>query len=159
MMVSQVSEVSGFPSCSTRTRARTGRRGLRYLLRSPYLGFQGKYRSGTRCWITDFTDFTYQRVHMTIRTQHTKADVRRALQVFKRLAHPTERERAEDRMRRAKAGLTAAAQAVLDRHPQAAELGDHAIAKLLAARAELERLDSQAHEATCESQRRSSETR
>lgn len=66
-----------------------------------------------------------------------RADVRHALKTFAMLAQRTPREKAEERMRYAKRLMSEAAQAVIDRAPDAAELGDRARAELEAARTAL----------------------
>ena len=82
-----------------------------------------------------------------MRTTHrrrpaTPAESARALANVRKLFAMTPRERAEERMRRAKASMDVAAQAVLDNDPEAAEMGDRALAELRSAQAELAALDT-----------------
>ena len=64
------------------------------------------------------------------RSPATLAEASRALAAARRLWAPA-RERAEERMRRAKDRMDVAAQAVLDNDPEAAEMGDAALAELI----------------------------
>ena len=79
----------------------------------------------------------------TIRNQRpTPQAVAQSLELMRRLCEPTPREKAEQRIRRAKADMTRAAQAVLDRDPEAPEMAERAMASLRTAQEEIERLDA-----------------
>ena len=70
--------------------------------------------------------------------------VAQAMELMRRLCELTPREQAEARLRKAKAMMTAASEAVLSGDPEAADLGDRALIELEAARRALARLDAEA---------------
>lgn len=74
----------------------------------------------------------------------TPAESARALETVRKLFAMTPREKAEADLRKAKALMTIAAQAVIAADPDAERLGNEAVAALQAAQAELERLDGMA---------------
>ena len=76
------------------------------------------------------------------RNKPTPKAVQQALEIMRRLAEPTPRERAEMDLQHAKRLMTGAAQAVIAADPDAERLGNEAVAALHAAQAELERLDA-----------------
>lgn len=80
-----------------------------------------------------------------MRTTHrpTPKAVQQALEIMRRLAEPTPRERAEMDFAAAKRKMDEAARAVIDGADNAAELGNQALDALQAAQAELERLDAE----------------
>jgi hypothetical protein len=74
---------------------------------------------------------------------HTPEAARQALHAFRLLAQRSPREQAEERMRRAKARMTQAAQALIDGSADAAALGDRARAELRAAQFNLQRVEGE----------------
>jgi len=77
------------------------------------------------------------------RNRFTPQDTARAMADLHRLWEPTPRERAEERLRRAKLAMSVAAQAVIDNRPDAAQLGDAALQALTAAQSELASIDAE----------------
>jgi hypothetical protein len=73
------------------------------------------------------------------------ADVARALSDLRELWSPTPRQRAERRLDLAKERMRDAAQAVLDKHPDAARIGDEALEEFTAAQAALRLIDESDH--------------